>query len=53
MILFFHAAICPSGWLSFNGSCYWLVSNANLLTTWHEAFTKCSDVEAHLLIINR
>ncbi|XP_024917845.1 C-type mannose receptor 2-like [Cynoglossus semilaevis] len=45
--------ICPSGWLSFSGSCYWLVSNINLLTTWHEAFTRCSDVGAHLLIINR
>ncbi|KAF7670463.1 hypothetical protein LDENG_00124860, partial [Lucifuga dentata] len=38
--------------MSFNGSCYWLVSNTNLLTTWHEAQTKCSDFGAHLLIIN-
>ncbi|XP_069566819.1 macrophage mannose receptor 1-like, partial [Brachyistius frenatus] len=44
--------ICPPGWLSFSGSCYWMVSNINLLTTWHEAFTKCSDLGAHLLIIN-
>ncbi|XP_061732556.1 macrophage mannose receptor 1 isoform X2 [Nerophis ophidion] len=44
--------ICPPGWLSFAGSCYWLVSNTNLLTTWHDAFTKCSDVGAHLLIVN-
>ncbi|XP_055010163.1 macrophage mannose receptor 1 [Boleophthalmus pectinirostris] len=44
--------LCPSGWLSFNGSCYWLVSNINLLTTWHDAFTKCSDMGSHLLIIN-
>nr|XP_020506487.1 macrophage mannose receptor 1-like [Labrus bergylta] len=44
--------ICPSGWLSFSGSCYWMVSNINLLTTWHDAFTKCSDQGAHLLIIN-
>ncbi|KAK7896517.1 hypothetical protein WMY93_021842 [Mugilogobius chulae] len=44
--------ICPSGWQSFNGSCYWFVSNINLLTTWHEAYTKCSDMGAHLLIIN-
>ncbi|CAG5867752.1 unnamed protein product [Menidia menidia] len=47
--------ICPPGWpgwQSFAGSCYWMVSNVNLLTTWHEAFTKCSDMGAHLLIIN-
>ncbi|XP_026154124.1 macrophage mannose receptor 1 isoform X2 [Mastacembelus armatus] len=44
--------ICPPGWLSFAGSCYWLVSNLNLLTTWHEALTRCSDLGAHLLIIN-
>ncbi|GLD55459.1 macrophage mannose receptor 1 [Lates japonicus] len=44
--------ICPPGWLSFAGSCYWMVSNINLLTTWHEALTKCSDMGAHLLIIN-
>ncbi|XP_023264465.1 macrophage mannose receptor 1-like [Seriola lalandi dorsalis] len=44
--------ICPAGWLSFSGSCYWTVSNTNLLTTWHQAFTKCSDMGAHLLIIN-
>lgn len=39
--------------MSFSGSCYWLVSNANLLTTWHEAHAKCSDMGAHLLILNR
>ncbi|KAM3599721.1 uncharacterized protein V6R79_010309 [Siganus canaliculatus] len=44
--------ICPEGWLSFSGSCYWLVSNINLLTTWHEALTQCSSIGAHLLIIN-
>ncbi|CAJ1070748.1 macrophage mannose receptor 1 [Xyrichtys novacula] len=44
--------ICPLGWLSFSGSCYWMVSNTNLLTTWHDALTKCSDMGAHLLIIN-
>ncbi|KAM6975835.1 uncharacterized protein LKV04_015092 [Tautogolabrus adspersus] len=44
--------ICPDGWMSFSGSCYWMVSNINLLTTWHDAFTKCSDQGAHLLIIN-
>ncbi|XP_061589669.1 macrophage mannose receptor 1 [Cololabis saira] len=44
--------ICPRGWLSFAGSCYWMVSNINLLTTWHDAFTKCADWGAHLLIIN-
>lgn len=47
------AAICPPGWLSFSGSCYWLVSNLNLLTTWHQAHTQCSDMGAHLLIVNR
>ncbi|XP_033951501.2 uncharacterized protein [Pseudochaenichthys georgianus] len=44
--------ICPPGWQSFFGSCYWMVSNVNLLTTWHDAATKCSDLGAHLLIIN-
>ncbi|XP_074546917.1 uncharacterized protein LOC141805663 [Halichoeres trimaculatus] len=44
--------ICPAGWLSFSGSCYWVVSNNNMLTTWHDAFTKCSDMGARLLIIN-
>ncbi|XP_005917437.1 macrophage mannose receptor 1 [Haplochromis burtoni] len=44
--------VCPAGWQSFGGSCYWMVSNINLLTTWHEAFTKCSAIGAHLLIIN-
>ncbi|XP_056147018.1 macrophage mannose receptor 1 [Lampris incognitus] len=44
--------ICPPGWLSFGGSCYWLVSNTNLLTTWYEAQTKCLDLGANLLIIN-
>ncbi|XP_068430349.1 uncharacterized protein [Clinocottus analis] len=44
--------ICPPGWLSFAGSCYWTVSNVNLLTTWHEAVTSCSAEGAHLLIIN-
>ncbi|KAK1883605.1 Macrophage mannose receptor 1 [Dissostichus eleginoides] len=44
--------ICPPGWQSFAGSCYWMVSNVNLLTTWHDAVTKCSDLGAQLLIIN-
>ncbi|XP_049459415.1 macrophage mannose receptor 1 [Epinephelus fuscoguttatus] len=44
--------ICPPGWRSFAGNCYWMVSNINLLTTWHEAYTKCSDMGAYLLIIN-
>ncbi|XP_036973174.1 macrophage mannose receptor 1 [Acanthopagrus latus] len=44
--------ICAPGWHSFGGSCYWMVSNTDLLTTWHEAVTKCSDMGAHLLIIN-
>lgn len=46
------STICPDGWLSFSGSCYWLVSNTDLLTSWHEAHTKCTDESAHLLIIN-
>nr|XP_040053507.1 macrophage mannose receptor 1 [Gasterosteus aculeatus aculeatus] len=44
--------ICHRGWLSFAGSCYWVVSNTKLLTTWHEAFTRCSGMGAHLLVIN-
>ncbi|XP_029941424.1 macrophage mannose receptor 1-like [Salarias fasciatus] len=46
------STICPDGWQSFSGSCYWMVSNRNMMTTWPEAFTKCSDLGAHLLIIN-
>ncbi|KAK2888177.1 uncharacterized protein [Channa argus] len=46
------STICPLGWLSFAGSCYWMVSNAFLLTSWHEAHTRCSDMGAHLVIIN-
>uniref|UniRef100_A0AAQ5YQG0 C-type lectin domain-containing protein n=1 Tax=Amphiprion ocellaris TaxID=80972 RepID=A0AAQ5YQG0_AMPOC len=44
--------ICHPGWLSFAGSCYWLVSNVNMLTTWHEASNECDKYGAHLLIIN-
>ncbi|CAL8384873.1 unnamed protein product [Gadus morhua 'NCC'] len=44
--------ICPAGWQSFAGSCYWLVSNTALLTTWYEAQTRCTDLSAHLVIIN-
>lgn len=44
--------ICSSGWWSFGGSCYWLVSNTDFLTTWHEAYTACSNMGAHLLIID-
>lgn len=47
------SAICPAGWQSFSGSCYWLVSNTDLLTTWYEAFATCSNEGAHLLVINR
>lgn len=52
-LLFLPPALCPPGWQSFAGNCYWMVSNINLLTTWHQAFTKCSDMGAYLLIINR
>ncbi|XP_015231842.1 PREDICTED: macrophage mannose receptor 1-like [Cyprinodon variegatus] len=38
------STICPPGWQSFKGSCYWIVSNINMLTTWHEAATTCSDM---------
>ncbi|TNN53351.1 Macrophage mannose receptor 1 [Liparis tanakae] len=46
------STICPPGWLSFAGSCYWTVSNINLLTTWYQALTQCTAMGAHLLIIN-
>uniref|UniRef100_A0A3Q2FYD2 C-type lectin domain-containing protein n=1 Tax=Cyprinodon variegatus TaxID=28743 RepID=A0A3Q2FYD2_CYPVA len=39
-------AICPPGWQSFKGSCYWIVSNINMLTTWHEAATTCSGMSS-------
>ncbi|XP_036384637.1 C-type mannose receptor 2 [Megalops cyprinoides] len=37
--------------LSFSGNCYWVVSNINLLTSWHEAHTKCSAMGAGLVTI--
>ncbi|XP_072570731.1 uncharacterized protein [Paramormyrops kingsleyae] len=43
--------ICPVGWLSFSGNCYWVVSNYGLLTSWHEAQTKCSSYGANLVTI--
>ncbi|KPP79615.1 macrophage mannose receptor 1-like, partial [Scleropages formosus] len=43
--------ICPAGWLSFSGNCYWVVSNYALLTTWHEAQSKCSSMGANLVTI--
>ncbi|XP_062410864.1 macrophage mannose receptor 1-like [Sardina pilchardus] len=43
--------ICPAGWLSFAGNCYWVVSNPNLLTTWNDALTKCTDMGANLVTI--
>ncbi|KAJ8402327.1 hypothetical protein AAFF_G00368160 [Aldrovandia affinis] len=43
--------ICPPGWLSYSGSCYWVVSNFNLLTSWNEAQTRCSDMGAGLVTI--
>ncbi|XP_023194031.1 macrophage mannose receptor 1-like [Xiphophorus maculatus] len=46
------STICLPGWQSFNGSCYWIVSNVNQLTTWYEALNKCSAMGAHLLFIN-
>ncbi|KAK0140767.1 C-type mannose receptor 2 [Merluccius polli] len=50
---FFQVVVhLSAGWQSFAGSCYWLVSNTDLLTTWHEAQTKCTDFGANLVIIN-
>lgn len=46
-------AICPSGWLSFSGNCYWMVSNQNLLTSWYLAQTKCSEMNANLVTIKK
>ncbi|TRY84221.1 hypothetical protein DNTS_026642 [Danionella cerebrum] len=43
--------ICPSGWLSFGGHCYWMVTNQHLLTSWFLAQTHCSSLGATLLII--
>ncbi|RVE65935.1 hypothetical protein OJAV_G00121150 [Oryzias javanicus] len=43
---------CPLGWKTFAGNCYWMVTNTNLLTSWHEAYLRCSHMGAHLLIIN-
>nr|XP_015217385.1 PREDICTED: macrophage mannose receptor 1-like [Lepisosteus oculatus] len=43
--------ICPPGWNSFSGNCYWFVSNPNLLTTWYEAQRKCFNLGALLLTI--
>ncbi|KAJ7986772.1 hypothetical protein DPEC_G00331850 [Dallia pectoralis] len=43
--------ICPPGWVSFTGSCYWVVSNKALLTSWHEAQTKCQTLGAYLVTV--
>ncbi|KAL4617320.1 macrophage mannose receptor 1-like [Arapaima gigas] len=43
--------ICPPGWLSFSGNCYWVVSNYAFLTSWHEAQTKCSSMSSNLVTI--
>ncbi|KAM9450976.1 lymphocyte antigen 75-like [Clarias gariepinus] len=43
--------VCPLGWVSFKGSCYLVVSNSHLLTSWHEALTRCTSMGANLLTI--
>ncbi|KAF4077177.1 hypothetical protein AMELA_G00205040 [Ameiurus melas] len=43
--------ICPLGWMSFKGSCYLVVSNSHLMTSWHEALTRCNSMGADLLTI--
>ncbi|XP_024286595.1 macrophage mannose receptor 1 [Oncorhynchus tshawytscha] len=43
--------ICPPGWISFSGNCYWVVSNKMFLTSWHEAQQKCSSEGANLVTI--
>ncbi|XP_062340567.1 macrophage mannose receptor 1 [Osmerus eperlanus] len=43
--------ICPRGWQSFAGNCYWMVSNNNLLTNWYEAQTRCADLGANLMTV--
>ncbi|XP_062868150.1 macrophage mannose receptor 1 [Trichomycterus rosablanca] len=43
--------LCPLGWLSFKGNCYLVVTNGRLLTTWHEALTRCGDLGGQLLTI--
>lgn len=47
------SAICPAGWLSFAGNCYWLVSNLNLLTSWYLAQTQCFNMGANLVTIKK
>uniref|UniRef100_A0A3Q3VNV6 C-type lectin domain-containing protein n=1 Tax=Mola mola TaxID=94237 RepID=A0A3Q3VNV6_MOLML len=37
------AAICPAGWLSFSGSCYWL-----RVKKWQDAEAHCVKEQAHL-----
>ncbi|XP_066502466.1 lymphocyte antigen 75, partial [Hoplias malabaricus] len=43
--------ICPLGWLSFGGNCYLVVSNSHLLTSWHQALTRCTSMGANLVTI--
>uniref|UniRef100_A0A673Y4F5 C-type lectin domain-containing protein n=1 Tax=Salmo trutta TaxID=8032 RepID=A0A673Y4F5_SALTR len=46
-------AICPPGWISFSGNCYWVVSNKMFLTSWHEAQQKyCTSRGADLVSIH-
>uniref|UniRef100_A0A3Q1IPY9 C-type lectin domain-containing protein n=1 Tax=Anabas testudineus TaxID=64144 RepID=A0A3Q1IPY9_ANATE len=36
-------AICPLGWLSFSGSCYWMT-----VKNWHDAESHCITEQGHL-----
>uniref|UniRef100_A0A4W5RMC3 C-type lectin domain-containing protein n=1 Tax=Hucho hucho TaxID=62062 RepID=A0A4W5RMC3_9TELE len=45
--------ICPPGWISFSGNCYWVVSNKMFLTScWSAAREDCTSRGADLVSIH-
>uniref|UniRef100_A0A3B5KBC0 C-type lectin domain-containing protein n=1 Tax=Takifugu rubripes TaxID=31033 RepID=A0A3B5KBC0_TAKRU len=40
-------SICPAGWASFSGSCYWLFVTESV-SNWNDAETQCQRDQAHL-----
>uniref|UniRef100_A0A665UEQ5 C-type lectin domain-containing protein n=1 Tax=Echeneis naucrates TaxID=173247 RepID=A0A665UEQ5_ECHNA len=39
------SAICPAGWASFAGSCYWMTETVK---NWHDAEAHCNSEQGHL-----
>ncbi|KAM5172758.1 uncharacterized protein ACMZJ9_005491 [Mantella aurantiaca] len=41
--------LCPTGWMNFDGSCYFWSSN---MRPWNSAKKECEDRNAHLVVVN-